>query len=42
MHELGIVKRGIHRADRAAVEQLGRFGSATVHEAMGQIGRAHV
>ena len=38
MHELGIVKRGIHRADRAAVDQLGRFGSATVHEAMGRLG----
>ena len=38
MHELGIVKRGIARADRAAVEQLGRFGSATVHEAMGRLG----
>ena len=38
MHELGIVKRGITRADRAAVEQLGRFGSATVHEAMGRLG----
>ena len=38
MHELGIVKRGIVRADRAAVEQLARFGSATVHEAMGRLG----
>ncbi|MEO6409032.1 MAG: 4-carboxy-4-hydroxy-2-oxoadipate aldolase/oxaloacetate decarboxylase [Burkholderiaceae bacterium] len=38
MHELGIVKRGIVRADRAAVEQLGHFGSATVHEAMGRLG----
>jgi 4-hydroxy-4-methyl-2-oxoglutarate aldolase len=38
MHELGIVKRNIVRADRAAVEQLGRFGSATVHEAMGRLG----
>ena len=38
MHELGIVKRGIVRADRAAVDQLARFGSATVHEAMGRLG----
>ncbi len=38
MYELGIVKRNIARADRAAVEQLGTFGSATVHEAMGRVG----
>ena len=38
MHELGIVKRGINRADRAAVDRLSRFGSATVHEAMGRLG----
>ncbi len=38
MHELGIVKRNIVRADRAAVERLGQFGSATVHEAMGRLG----
>ena len=38
MVELGIVKRKINRADRAAVEQLNRFGSATVHEAMGRVG----
>ena len=38
MHELGIVKRGIVRADRAAVDRLARFGSATVHEAMGRLG----
>ena len=38
MHELGIVKRNIVRAERAAVEQLARFGSATVHEAMGRVG----
>jgi 4-hydroxy-4-methyl-2-oxoglutarate aldolase len=38
MHELGIVKRNISRADRAAVEMLSRFGSATVHEAMGRVG----
>jgi 4-hydroxy-4-methyl-2-oxoglutarate aldolase len=38
MHELGIVKRGIQRADRAAVERLAKFGVATVHEAMGRVG----
>src|SRR5215217_1638043 len=38
MYELGIVKRNINRADRAVVEQLNRFGSATVHEAMGRVG----
>ena len=35
---LGIVKRNIVRADKAAVEKLSRFGVATVHEAMGRIG----
>src|SRR5438132_3441155 len=38
MYELGVVKRNIVRADRAAVEKLGQFGSATVHEAMGRMG----
>ncbi|MEO7338252.1 MAG: 4-carboxy-4-hydroxy-2-oxoadipate aldolase/oxaloacetate decarboxylase [Caldimonas sp.] len=38
MYELGIVKRHIVRADRAAVDQLAKFGSATVHEAMGRVG----
>jgi len=38
MYELGVVKRNIARADRAAVEKLGQFGSATVHEAMGRLG----
>ena len=38
LNNLGIVKRNIMRADRAAVDQLGRFGSATVHEAMGRVG----
>ncbi|MDB5930526.1 MAG: proA 3 [Polaromonas sp.] len=38
MTELGIVKRSIVRADRAAVDKLGRFGVATVHEAMGRVG----
>lgn len=38
MNQLGIVKRSIERADRAAVEQLAGLGSATVHEAMGRVG----
>ncbi len=38
MFELGIVKRNIVRADRAAVDKLSKFGSATVHEAMGRVG----
>jgi 4-hydroxy-4-methyl-2-oxoglutarate aldolase len=38
MNNLGIVKRNIVRADRAAVEKLVRFGVATIHEAMGRVG----
>jgi 4-hydroxy-4-methyl-2-oxoglutarate aldolase len=38
MNQLGIVKRNIVRADKAAVEELARFGVATVHEAMGRVG----
>src|SRR6478752_4145828 len=38
MTELGIVRRNIRRADRAAVERPAQFGSATVHEAMGRVG----
>jgi 4-hydroxy-4-methyl-2-oxoglutarate aldolase len=38
MNQLGVVKRNIERADRAAAEQLGKLGSATVHEAMGRVG----
>ena len=38
MHELGVVYRNITRADRVAADNLGRFGSATVHEAMGRVG----
>jgi len=38
MNNLGIVRRNIVRADRAAVEKLARFGVATVHEAMGRVG----
>jgi 4-hydroxy-4-methyl-2-oxoglutarate aldolase len=38
MNDLGIVKRNIVRADRAAVEALSHFGVATIHEAMGRVG----
>lgn len=38
LNQLGVVRRTISRADRAAVDALGRFGSATVHEAMGRVG----
>ncbi|MEX5748053.1 4-carboxy-4-hydroxy-2-oxoadipate aldolase/oxaloacetate decarboxylase [Massilia sp. X63] len=38
MNLLGIVKRAITRADRAAADTLGRLGAATVHEAMGRVG----
>jgi 4-hydroxy-4-methyl-2-oxoglutarate aldolase len=38
MNDLGIVKRNIVRADKAAVEKLSRYGVATIHEAMGRVG----
>ena len=38
MTELGVVRRKVKRAERAAVEALGRYGVATVHEAMGAWG----
>ncbi len=38
MNNIGVVKRNIVRADKAAVEKLSRFGSATIHEAMGRVG----
>lgn len=38
MFELGVVYRNIKRADKAAADGLGKFGSATVHEAMGRVG----
>ena len=37
-NQLGIVKRSIARAERGSVDQLEKFGSATVHEAMGRVG----
>ncbi|WP_165009599.1 4-carboxy-4-hydroxy-2-oxoadipate aldolase/oxaloacetate decarboxylase [Neisseria yangbaofengii] len=38
LNQLGVVKRNIKRAEPATVEKLSRFGSATIHEAMGRIG----
>ncbi|MBP6853511.1 MAG: 4-carboxy-4-hydroxy-2-oxoadipate aldolase/oxaloacetate decarboxylase [Rhodoferax sp.] len=38
LNQLGIVKRTIVRADKAAVDQLSKFGVATIHEAMGRVG----
>ena len=37
-NQLGVVKRNIVRADKAAVAQLARFGVATIHEAQGRVG----
>ena len=38
MYELGVVYRNITRADRAAADRMAKYGSATVHEAMGRVG----
>ena len=38
MNDFGVVKRHIVRADRVAVDQLSKFGVATIHEAMGRAG----
>ena len=38
MFELGVVKRSITRTERTVVDCLSKFGSATVHEAMGRVG----
>ena len=38
MNDMGIVKRNIDRANKAAVEKLSRYGVATIHEAMGRVG----
>lgn len=38
INQLGVVRRNIVRAESAVVEQLGGYGSATVHEAMGRVG----
>ena len=37
-NQLGVVKRNIVRADKAAVDKLSHFGVATLHEAMGRVG----
>ena len=37
-NNMGIVKRNIVRADRAALDKISRFGVATVHEALGRMG----
>lgn len=41
LNDLGVVKRNVVRADKAAVEKLSRFGVATIHEAMGRVGLMH-
>ena len=38
MYELGVVYRNIQRTDSAIADGLAKFGSATVHEAMGRVG----
>jgi len=38
MYELGVVYRNIQRADSDVAAALAKFGSATVHEAMGRVG----
>lgn len=38
MYELGVVYRNIKRADRTAADRMAKYGSATVHEAMGRVG----
>ncbi|RYZ13337.1 MAG: 4-carboxy-4-hydroxy-2-oxoadipate aldolase/oxaloacetate decarboxylase [Comamonadaceae bacterium] len=37
-HTLGVVRRHIVRAERAAVDRLARHGVATLHEAQGRVG----
>jgi len=38
MYEIGVVYRNIQRTDAGLADQLGGFGTATVHEAMGRVG----
>ncbi|WP_374673217.1 4-carboxy-4-hydroxy-2-oxoadipate aldolase/oxaloacetate decarboxylase [Ideonella sp.] len=38
MYQLGVVYRNITRTDSATADALAKFGSATVHEAMGRVG----
>jgi 4-hydroxy-4-methyl-2-oxoglutarate aldolase len=41
MHEIGVVHRQIARVEASLVDQLGPFGTATIHEAMGRVGLLH-
>jgi 4-hydroxy-4-methyl-2-oxoglutarate aldolase len=38
MHEIGVVHRTIERTEARVADELGTFGSATVHEALGRLG----
>lgn len=38
MYDIGVVYKNIERAEASVATELGRFGSATVHEAMGRLG----
>jgi 4-hydroxy-4-methyl-2-oxoglutarate aldolase len=38
MYELGVVYRNIQRTEASVADALAKFGSATVHEAMGRVG----
>jgi len=41
MYELGVVHRNISRTEAHIADALARYGSATVHEAMGRVGLLH-
>jgi len=41
MYELGVVYRNITRTPGVVADALAKFGSATVHEAMGRVGLMH-
>ncbi|MEZ7816087.1 MAG: 4-carboxy-4-hydroxy-2-oxoadipate aldolase/oxaloacetate decarboxylase, partial [Burkholderiaceae bacterium] len=38
MYELGVCYRNTTRADKDVADQLGQYGCATVHEALGRVG----
>ena len=40
MYEIGVVYRNVQRAEAAVADELGTYGTATVHEAMGRVGLA--